>query len=130
MQQTNYQLFDFLDFTPELNEGDRLWRACSPTNITEKGGEIFVTIPFQKQNNSNEITPDLSADRKEYVLRIKALGSKIIRASLALAGSVMENSEMLEMDVRLQPTALTFERNELDWIIKDFEGNKRISVRG
>jgi len=128
MQQTNYQLFDFLDFSTELNEGDRLWRACSPTNITEKGGEIFVTIPFQKQNNSNEITPDLSADRKEYVLRIKALGSKIIRASLALAGSVMENSEMLEMDVRLQPTALTFERNELDWIIKDFEGNKKAVI--
>ena len=104
MQQTNYQLFDFLDFSAELNEGDRLWRACSPTNITEKDGEIFITIPFQKQNNSNEITPDSSADRKEYVLRLKTLGTKIIRASMALVGSVMEDSVMLEMDARLQPT--------------------------
>ena len=128
MQQTNYQLFDFLDFSAELNEGDRLWRACSPTNISEKDGEIFVTIPFQKQNNSNEITPDSSADRKEYVLRLKTLGTKIIRASMALVGSVMEDSVMLEMDARLQPTALTFEKNVLEWIIKDLAGNKKAVI--
>ena len=125
MQQTNYQLFDFLDFSPQLNEGDRLWRACSPTHITEKDGEIFVTIPFQKQNNSNEITPDLAADRREYVLRIKVYGDKILRVTMALTGSVMEDSVMLEMDARLQPTTLTFEKNELEWIIKDLAGNKK-----
>ncbi len=128
MQQTNYQLFDFLDFSPELNQGDRLWRACSPTNITENNGEIFVTIPFQKQNNSNEITPDVSATKKEYVLRIKALGSKILRISMALSGEIMEDSVMLEMDARLQPTALTFEKAEQEWIIKDTAGNKKAVI--
>ena len=91
MQQTNYQLFDFLDFSPELNEGDRLWRACAPTNISKKNDEILITIPFQKQNNSNEITPDVTSERKEYILRIKALGNKILRASMALSGEIMEN---------------------------------------
>ena len=110
MQQTNYQLFDFLDFSPELNQGDRLWRACSPSDIVEKNGDVFITIPFQKQNNSNEITPDLTSDRKEYSLRIKALGNKILRVSMTLSGEIMEDSAMLEMDARLQPTALTFEK--------------------
>jgi len=128
MQQTNYQLFDFLDFSPELNEGDRLWRACLPTNIQENNGDILVTIPFQKQNNSNEITPDVSADRKEYVLRIKAPGNKILRVSMALSGEIMEDSEMLEMDTSLQPTALTFKKNELEWIINDHAGNKKATI--
>ena len=128
MQQTNYQLFDFLDFSPELNEGDRLWRACSPTHITIKNAEVFITIPFQKQNNSNDITSDLSADRKEYILRIKVLGDKILRVSMALAGTVMENSEMLELDSQLKPNALIFEKNELEWVVKDLSGNKKAVI--
>ena len=128
MQQTNYQLFDFLDFSPELNEGERLWRACSPTNIIKNNGEIFVTIPFQKQNNSNEITPDLSVDRKEYLLRIKAIGNKILRISMALSASVMEDSEMLELDACLQSTALTFEKSDLEWSINDLAGNKKAAI--
>ncbi len=128
MQQTNYQLFDFLDFSPELNEGDRLWRACAPTNIEEKNGAIFISIPFQKQNNSNEITPDISADKKQYTLRIKALGSKILRISMTLSGNIMEDSEMLELDSRLQPNALTFEKTKLEWVIKDGGGNKKAVI--
>ena len=65
MKQTNYTLFDFLDFSPELNEGDRLWRACTPTSIFEKGGNVFITIPFQQQHNSNEISSDLSIPKKD-----------------------------------------------------------------
>jgi len=128
MQQTNYQLFDFLDFSFELNEGDRLWRACSPTNITEENGEIFVTIPFQKQNNSNEITPDTTVSKKEYLLRLKALSNKILRVSMALTGIVMENSEMLELDSRLKPNALTFDKTDFEWIIKDINGNKKAVI--
>ena len=128
MKQTNYQLFDFLDFSPELNQGDRLWRACSPTEIKELDGEIFIHIPFQQQHNSNEISPDLSVPRKEYVLRIKAFGNKILRVSMVIAGELMENSEMLEMDVKLQKTPLIFAKNDLEWIISDTEGNKKAVI--
>jgi alpha-D-xyloside xylohydrolase len=128
MKQTNYQLFDFLDFSPELNEGDRLWRACSPTGIEDRNGEIFVTIPFQKQNNSNEITPDFSVPKKEYILRVKALGSKMLRVSMAVAGEVMETSEMMELDPKLQKTPLTFVKKELEWTISDTTGNKKAVI--
>jgi len=128
MKQTNFQLFDFLDFSTELNEGDRLWRACSPTGIEAMNGDILVTIPFQKQNNSNDITPDFSVEKKEYILRIKALGTKILRASMALAGNIMEDSVMLELDPKLLPNALTFEKIDLEWIINDAAGNKKAII--
>jgi len=125
MQQTNYQLFDFLDFNTELNEGDRLWRACAPTHIEEKKGEIFISIPFQKQNNSNEITPDLSEARKNYSLRIKAYGNKILRVSLAIETPLMENSEMLELTPELEILPLCFEKGDEEWIVKDTDGIKK-----
>ncbi len=125
MQQTNFQLFDFLDFNSELNEGDRLWRACLPTNIQENNGDIFVSIPFQQQNNSNEITPDLSVPRKEFVLRIQSFGEKILRISMAVAGEILENSEMLELDTRLKINPLFYEKTELEWIITDAAGKKK-----
>lgn len=125
MRQTNYQLFDFLDFSPELNDGERLWRACLPTNIQKIGGDIFVTIPFQQQNNSNEITPDLSVARKEYTMRIQALNDKILRVSLVFSGEIQESSEMLELDYRLKKQALKFEKKQDSWIILDNTGNKR-----
>ena len=128
MQQTNYQLFDFLDFSPALNEGDILWKACAPTHIEEKNGDIFITIPFQKQNNSNEITPDLSASRKSYTLRIRAYGTKILRVSMEINAPIQEQSEMLELSPELNLNPLSFEKTKEEWIIKDKNGNKKAVV--
>lgn len=119
MKQTNYQLFDFLDFSPVLNEGDRLWRACTPTEIEAKGGDVFISIPFQKQQNSNEITPDTSEPKKTYQLRLRAYGDKILRASIGFGTGWMETSEMIQLDTRLVVNALTFEKTEQEWIVKD-----------
>jgi len=128
MQQSNYQLFDFLDFSTELNEGDRLWRACMPTDILEKNGDIFVTLPFQKQNNSNDITPDLSVPKKDFVLRIKAVSDKILRVSVSFGEKIMESSEMLELSSELKDSSLSFIKNEKEWIIQDARGNKKAVI--
>jgi len=120
--QTNYQLFDFLDFSPELNGGDALWRVCSPHEIEEKNGEIFLSIPFQKQNNSNDITPDLSTKRRNYTLRMKAYGNRILRVSMALEGQIQDNSVMLDLSSDLQMLPLSFEKQKDEWIVKDETG--------
>lgn len=125
MKQTNFQLFDFLDFSPELNEGDRLWRACLPTDIQEVNGEILITVPFQQQNNSNEITPDLTVERKDYTMRIVAVNESILRVSLAFAGEIQESSVMLEPDNRLQKQMLRIEILPEKWVVKDENNNKR-----
>jgi alpha-D-xyloside xylohydrolase len=128
MKQTNYQLFDFLDFSPALDEGDRLWRACNPTAIEEKDGDVFITIPFQKQQNSNEINPDTSEPRKNYVLRLRAYGNKIVRAAIGFGTEWMETSEMLELDARLTANPLHVEKTELEWIVKDSHNQTKAIV--
>ena len=126
--QTNYQLFDFLDFAPELNEGDVLWRACTPADIREQDGAIRLIVPFQKQNNSNEITPDMSADRKNHTLRIKAYGDKILRVSLVLEGAVQENSEILDLSPDLHVQPLSFKKQKEEWTVEDKNGDKKATV--
>ena len=126
--QTNYQLFDFLDLSPALNGDERLWRACTPADIREQDGEIWINIPFQKQNNSNGITPDLSANCKQYALRIKAFGEKILRVSIVLEYSIQEKSEMLDMSSGLHVLPLSFEKQTEEWAVKDKNGNKKATV--
>ncbi|MTK52720.1 alpha-xylosidase [Paludibacter sp.] len=128
MQQTNYQLFDFLDFSTTLDNGDRLWRACTPTEIDAKNGDVFITIPFQKQQNSNEINPDTSEPRKNYVLRLRAYGRKIVRAAIGFGTEWMEDSPMLELDARLTPSPLHVEKTALEWIVKDSHNQTKAIV--
>jgi alpha-D-xyloside xylohydrolase len=123
--QTNYQLFDFLDFDPSLNSGDRLWRACIPTAIREDKGDILITVPFQQQLNSNEISPDPSIPRKDYTLRLRAYGEKILR--LCLEGEAADNSEMLQISDTLRPLPLSAEQTEDEWLIRDAKGILRAS---
>lgn len=47
MKPTNYHLFDFLDFDTELLRDESLWKACKPTAVYEKDGDICVTVPFK-----------------------------------------------------------------------------------
>ncbi len=117
MRQTNYQLYDFLDFDPDLNKGERLWKACRPTGIEEIGGEIFLTVPFQQQQNSNEIAPDETVARRPVRIRLKAYGDSIIRVSAAFdegkpttnpgsLSAVHEDSAMLQLHPELKAEAL------------------------
>ena len=126
--QTNYQLFDFLDFAPSLNEGEALWKVCRPADVRDENGDIWITIPFQKQNNSNEITPDRSVTPKNHALRIRAYGDKILRVSLTLDDALPENSEILEISSGLTVQPLSFEKQSEEWIIRDKNGNKKANV--
>lgn len=129
MRQTNYQLFDFLDFDPALNQGERLWRACRPTDIREKEGCVYITVPFQQQHNSNEITEDTGVPRQDRQIRLKAYGDKIIRLTACLdpETSIHETSEMLQLkDLDIQP--LHVEKESKKWLVKDQAGRLRALV--
>ena len=129
MKQTNYQLFDFLDFDTSLSSGERLWRACRPTDIQEINGDIIITVPFQQQNNSNEITEDKTVARIALPLRLRAYGDKVMRLSLAFQdAAVHEDSPMLDLADEMKPQALTFEKADLRWTVKDAQGRTRALV--
>lgn len=128
MKQTNYHLFDFLDFATNLNGEDILWRACEPTDIRNEGNDILITIPFQKQKCQLEICPDNSIVRKNYLLRLRAYGENILRVSAGFGIPEMPNSEMLEIDAKLGVAQLNFTKTQSEWVITDSFGHKKAVV--
>lgn len=64
MKPTNYHLFDFLDFDPDLSRDESLWKAYKPTSVYEKDGDICINVPFQKQVLSNDMAPDTASPRE------------------------------------------------------------------
>lgn len=129
MKQTNYYLFDFLDFETSLDGTEAMWRACKPTHIENQGDDVIVTLPFQKQKCSNEIEPDSKTPRKDFTLRIRAYGNKIIRLSIGFDVPVSDESPMLEFSPDLEVTPLQFTKNENEWIVKDNDGNHKAIIQ-
>ena len=154
MRQTNYQLYDFLDFDPSLERGERLWKACRPTSVEVFGTDVWITVPFQQQQNSNEIAPEQSVPRRDVRVRLRAYGDAILRLSAAFgegsattdAGrpcAIHDDSDMLQLhpDLKLQPLYLQVAgqrctayapkdaAEEIPWEVVDAEGRLRAQVR-
>ena len=127
MKQTNYHLFDFLDFDLSLNGEDILWRACEPVHIEKEGTDVVITIPFQKQKCSNDICSDNTAQRKEYKLRLRAYGEKILRVSVGIDIPDMPESPMLELSPELIVTPLDFIKSRNEWLVIDPKADKKAS---
>ena len=104
MKQTNYHLFDFMDFDPSLQKDEFLWKAYAPSNIIERDGDIVVTIPYQKQLQQEDMAPDTSAPQQSFDLIIRAYEPNIVRIfttmTTAVSGSPADT--MLEADEMLQ----------------------------
>ena len=122
MKQTNFQLFDFLDFDTALTGEDVLWKTCAPIDVQVDGTDVIFEIPFQKQKVANDITPDREEPRKNYNLRLRAYGSKILRTSVGFGVPAMTESLMLELDPTLQVVPLRVEKSEEEWLVKDVNG--------
>jgi len=125
MKQTNFQLFDFLDFDTSLTGEEVLWKACAPVSIRVEGSDILLEIPFQKQIVANNIAPDLSSQRKNYFLRMRAYGDRILRVAIGFDQAAMTGSVMLAMDESLEVVPLQFVKSESEWIISDTNGKLR-----
>ena len=125
MKQTNYQLFDFLDFSTDLNGEDILWMACKPESIEEESGDILISVPFQKQKCQNDIEPDNKVPRKKYTMRIRAYSEKVLRFSIGFGTEEMPDSPMLEYHSELKTNPLNFKETNTEWRIIDREGKLR-----
>ncbi|MDP4208637.1 MAG: alpha-xylosidase [Bacteroidota bacterium] len=122
MKQTNYHLFDFLDFEKDLSGNEAVWKAGKPTNIETQNGDVVITVPFQKLVTSNEISPDKPVAPKEFQLRLRAYNDKILRVSAGFGVADMPDSPMLEFGDNLKFTPLKFEKHETEWLVKDHNG--------
>ena len=82
MKQTNYHLFDFLDFDPDLQVNESLWKAYKPTAVEVVEGEIHITGPFQKQQLAADMAADTTTAPVNHTLRLRAYGDQILRLQL------------------------------------------------
>ena len=104
MKQTNYHLFDFMDFDPTLQKDEALWKAYAPTNIKEQDGDIIITIPYQKQKHQEDMAPDIDVPTESYDLILRAYDSNILRIFTSMVhDKMLEEDDMLQMQVNRIP---------------------------
>ena len=106
MKQTNYHLFDFMDFDPSLQKDEALWKAYAPTKLEEHEGDIIVTIPYQKQLYQEDMAPDTSASQQSFDLIIRAYEPNILRLFTTMSGDEMtDTDDMLQFspDIKRLP---------------------------
>lgn len=140
MKQTNYHLFDFMDFSPferSKNDDDlswqkeeTLWKAYAPTKVSQQDGDILVTLPFQQQLRQEDMAPDNLVPQQIYTLIIRAYQPDIIRLFISMNGDeIQETSMMLDKhdDVRHEPLDIKEEEAQLFTII-DSEGRIRAVI--
>ena len=126
MRPTNYHLFDFMDFDLELSKNESLWKACKPTAVYEKDGDVYITVPFQKQVLSNEMAADTSVPREEYTLILRQYSNKIIRLFCGFGDWEMtDQSEMLQFSERVQKLPLQVKAGDGEWTIYSVDGVRR-----
>ena len=123
MRPTNYHLFDFMDFDLELSKNESLWKACKPTAVYEKDGDVYITVPFQKQVLSNDMAADTSVPREEYTLILRQYSNKIIRLFCGFGDWEMtDQSEMLQFSERVQKLPLQVKAGDGEWTIYSVDG--------
>ncbi len=132
MKPTNYHLFDFLDFDVDLQRNESLWKACKPTAVYEKNGDICVNVPFQKQVLANDMAADGNVPREEYTLIIRQYEPKILRLFIGFGEEeISDSSVMLQYSSRVKKKPLKVDFCNEQWIITDTDGITRavINVR-
>lgn len=118
MKPTNYHLFDFLDFDPDLGKDESLWKSCAPTAVKAVGGDIHIEVPFQKQLLQNDMAPDIRVPRVSHTLVLRQYGPRILRLFMDFEGGEMtDTSEMLCMNDRVARMPLEARFEDGQWII-------------
>lgn len=129
MQQTNYYIFDWLDFDKNLSRDESLWKAYPQTEIHEENGDVILNIPYQKQVLQEDMLADENVEMESHPLRLRAYGDSIVRLFTTMIGDeISDESDMLQMDSRLLHTPLSIETDDHGYAIKDPQGRTRARI--
>ena len=114
MKQTNYYLYDFMDFDPALERDEALWKAHAPSRVEERDGDIVVTIPYQKQLHQEDMAPDEAVAQQSYDLIIRAYEPNIVRVFTTMRGDEMtEHDDMLHMSPDVKRITLRYDNDDI-----------------
>jgi len=117
-----------MDFDAELSKNESLWKACRPTAVYERNGDICIDVPFQKQLLSNDMAADTAVARETYTLVLRQYSTKTIRLFIDFETQKPEElptSEMLHMSSRVKTLPLKAMEEDGRWIISTADGVTR-----
>lgn len=132
MKQTNYHLFDFLDFDPELKVRESLWKSYAPCEVKVVEGVVHITVPYQKQVLQNDMLADTQAPQRCYDLQIRAYNHDIVRLFSAFdtdaAPSPVDADDMLCWHPSIHPMPLSVNEDQGFYWLVDEEGKVRATI--
>lgn len=129
MKQTNYHLFDFMDFDPSLQKDEALWKAYAPTDIVERNGDIIVTIPYQKQLHQEDMAPDTTAPQQSFDLIVRAYEPDMLRLFTTMSGDEMtEADDMLQFHPDVKKLPLTLHKGSVSCDLVAANGKKLATI--
>lgn len=130
MKQTNYYLFDWMDFDESLSKDESLWKAYTSTEVKAVDGDIHIAVPYQKQVLQEDMLADTNVPQRNYTLILRAYGDSIVRMFTSMVDDEMKDtgSYMLELDKTLAHKPLSVELADNVYTIKDNDGRTRARI--
>ena len=129
MQQTNYYIFDWMDFDSDFSKDESLWKAYEPTAVNEADGDILVTVPYQKQVLQEDMLADTNVPQRDYTLRLRAYGNAVVRVFTSMAGDEMsDESHILDIHPDMKKMPLNVRQRDGIYTITDANGTTRAEI--
>ena len=129
MQQTNYYIFDWMDFDSDFSKDESLWKAYEPTAVNEADGDILVTVPYQKQVLQEDMLADTNVPQRDYTLRLRAYGDAVVRVFTSMAGDEMsDESHILDIHPDIKKMPLNVRQRDGIYTITDAKGATRAII--
>ena len=129
MKQTNYHLFDFMDFDRHLQRNERLWKCWQATDIREYDGDIILTVPFRCQKLQEDMAPDTDVPQESHRLTLRAYSPDMLRLFVTMSGDEMaDHDDMLELADDVSHEPLSFHNDGGLYIITDSKGRTRATL--
>ena len=129
MQQTNYYIFDWMDFDSDFSKDESLWKAYEPTAVNEVDGDILVTVPYQKQVLQEDMLADTNVPQRDYTLRLRAYGDAVVRVFTSMAGDEMsDESHILDIHPDMKKMPLNVRQRDGIYTITDANGATRAEI--